>query len=236
MGKCINCGKDLNSFNTSYPLWDGTNDKFCTRCSSKFQNFRDKYHMTQASSNQYIAENENVLSSMGFTQSGIKHLKQYADYCDQKKDFEAEREKEEAEQKSLAAELKKEADEKNKMLAEKARKAWVTNSHSFMETTGYSFDGYKIKEYLGVRSGEVVLGTGFLSEFSAGFSDLFGAKSEAMADKLTQAKDAALARLKESCLKVNANAVIGVDLDISIMGQNMILACANGTAVRIEKE
>ena len=56
-----------------------------------------------------------------------------------------------------------------------------------------------------------------------------------MASKLTAAKNAALEKLKESCLLANANAVIGVDIDISIMGQNMILACANGTAVRIEK-
>lgn len=123
---------------------------------------------------------------------------------------------------------------KERAIAE-AKSNWEDNSKDFLETTGFSFEGYKIIEYRGIRSGEIVLGTGFLSEFSAGINDLFGTASNSMASKLTAAKNAALEKLKESCLLANANAVIGVDIDISIMGQNMILACANGTAVRIEE-
>ena len=35
-------------------------------------------------------------------------------------------------------------------------------------TSGYNFEGYVIKEYLGFCSGEYALGTGFLSSFGAG--------------------------------------------------------------------
>ncbi len=38
---------------------------------------------------------------------------------------------------------------------------------SFLTTTGYNFEGYAIKKYLGIINGQVVLGTGFLSEFFA---------------------------------------------------------------------
>lgn len=61
-----------------------------------------------------------------------------------------------------------------------------------MLTTGYDFNGYKIKKYMGVISGQVVLGTGFLSEFTASFADFFGEESNRFADKLETSKNAAV--------------------------------------------
>ena len=110
------------------------------------------------------------------------------------------------------------------------------NYGKFMQTTGIGFDGYFITKYLGIKSGEVVLGTGFLSEFSASISDYWGVQSTAMANKLTKAKEAAMTKLIGNCVKVGANAVIGVNITLSTLGDNMIIACANGTAVRIEED
>ena len=59
-------------------------------------------------------------------------------------------------------------------------------------TTGFNFEGYTITSYLGIVSGQTVLGTGFLSEFKASFSDFFGVQSDAFADKLEEAKQAAM--------------------------------------------
>ena len=118
--------------------------------------------------------------------------------------------------------------------AEKYRQALAKKS-SFLSTTGYGFDGYHITQYLGIKSGEVVLGTGVFSEFSAGVSDFFGVASNTMSTKLTTAKNAALSKLIDACMHVGANAVIGVDIDIMTVGTNMIVACANGTAVYIER-
>ncbi len=84
-------------------------------------------------------------------------------------------------------------------------------------------------------SGQIVLGTEFFSEFGASLSDLFGVGSTLMAWKTEQAKDKALDELIVNCLMKGANAVIGVDLDFMTIGNNMIVACANGTAVVIEK-
>ena len=55
---------------------------------------------------------------------------------------------------------------------------------NFKVTTGYNFDGYEIAEYLGIYSGEVVLGTGFISEFSASLSDIMGSRSNTFAKKM----------------------------------------------------
>lgn len=102
-------------------------------------------------------------------------------------------------------------------------------------TTGYDFSGYKIVQYLGVISGEVVLGTGFLSEFSASFSDLFGEEYGAFADKLETAKDASIKKLTLKSAEKGGNAIIGVDFDYITFASNMIGVVANGTSVVIER-
>lgn len=222
MAKCINCGSGLNAFNETYPLWDGTHEKMCSRCKAKYERLQKTPGF--AASTDFFTNRQDVLRQFGFSDSGINYLIDYAYYLENADQLREEKAREDAEEK---AHLQK--------AREEALAAWDANSKMFMETTGFSFEGYRIAEYKGIRSGEVVLGTGFLSEFSAGINDLFGTASNSMAAKLTAAKDAALEKLKENCLYANANAVIGVDIDISIMSQNMILASANGTAVRIEK-
>lgn len=102
-------------------------------------------------------------------------------------------------------------------------------------TTGYSFDGYKIVDYKGVVSGEIVVGTGIVSEFTAGFSDFFGTESNAFAEKMRTVKEAALTKLKMQSALVDGNAVIGVDFDYLNFSNNMIGISANGTAVVVEK-
>ena len=126
--------------------------------------------------------------------------------------------------------------EEKKRESEELLKRNMELAATFMETTGYTFEGYRITAYKGIVSGEIVLGTGFLSELSAGLSDIMGNSSSAMGGKISTAKQAALRDLKINCIKRGANAVIGVDLDFMTIGANMIVACASGTAVLVEKE
>lgn len=107
--------------------------------------------------------------------------------------------------------------------------------HNFKLTTGYSFDGFKIKEYLGVHSGETVLGTGFISEFSASLSDILGTQSNMFSKKMAQAKQEALDALISKALLLGANALIGIDFDYITFSNNILGVSANGTAVVIEK-
>lgn len=106
----------------------------------------------------------------------------------------------------------------------------------FKVTTGYNFEGYRITDYKKIVSGEIVLGTGFLSEFTASFSDVFGTKSNAFADKMMTAKQGALRKLIENAMVEGANAIIGVDFDYITFSNNILGVSANGTAVVIQRE
>lgn len=104
-----------------------------------------------------------------------------------------------------------------------------------MYTTGYDFSGYKIRQYMGLVSGEVVLGTGFFSEFSAQLSDLLGEEDGAFASKLEKAKEAAIRRLGRHSAERSGNAVIGVAFDYITFSNNIIGVVANGTSVKVER-
>lgn len=109
------------------------------------------------------------------------------------------------------------------------------NIKSHMLTTGYNFEGYKIVDYKGVISEQVVLGTGFLSEFSSSFSDFFGTEANGFSNKLERAKEAAQERLIEKSVLAGGNAIIGVDFDYIMFSNNMIGVIINGTSVMIEE-
>lgn len=107
---------------------------------------------------------------------------------------------------------------------------------AFRVTTGYDFEGYQIVDYKGIVSGDIVLGTGFISEFAASWSDAFGTTSNTFAGKMKTAKQKALKQLMANAMITGANAVIGIDFDYTMFGNNMLGVSANGTAVVIRKK
>lgn len=129
----------------------------------------------------------------------------------------------------------KKKEEKIQKQREELREKYTEYVKAFKLTTGYNFEGYRITDYKGIISGEVVLGTGFISEFSASLSDSFGIQSNAFADKMTVAKNEAQNRLMKNAIFLGGNAIIGVDFDYINFSNNMIGVSANGTAVVIEK-
>lgn len=114
----------------------------------------------------------------------------------------------------------------------KFNREWLNN---IMLTTGHTFAGYEIVEYKGVLNASVVLGTGFLSELSAGIADTLGTESELFSQKIEKAKESTQDKLKAKALSIRANAIIGIDYDIFTVGNNMIGVSINGTAVKIER-
>ena len=105
----------------------------------------------------------------------------------------------------------------------------------FPMTTGFSFDGFHITEYKRVVSAEAVLGTGFLSEFTAGFADFFGVESQRFAAKLEEARLAAEVKLVERAESIGANALIGIIFNYTQFAGNIIGVIVSGTAVIREK-
>lgn len=118
---------------------------------------------------------------------------------------------------------------------EQEASATQQKNKDFLLITSPILDGYRITEYYGIVTGSCVIGTGFLSEFKASFSDFFGSSSEAFSAKLEKVKDASMIRARDNAISLGANALIGVQIDFHGFTANMIACIASGTAVRIEK-
>ena len=103
----------------------------------------------------------------------------------------------------------------------------------FLMTSGYSFEGYTISQYLGVYSGECALGTGFLSSLGAGFADFFGTNSTMYSDKLKKAKDFAIQQLNRQVIECAGDAIIGLDIDYVSFSADIMGVVATGTAVKL---
>ena len=138
----------------------------------------------------------------------------------------------EAEKEKAAQEAaQKEEISRQQVLAEMHSR--ITN---FLVTTGYNYEGYSIKKYLGVVHGECVLGTGFISDASATISDIFGITSTKIEKKMSNAKLDVEKAVILAAAERGANAVIGLDFDISTIYTDMIMVSANATAVFIEEK
>jgi len=100
-------------------------------------------------------------------------------------------------------------------------------------TTGFEIEDRPIKQYLGIVTSEVVMGTGPITEFFGGLADLFGGRSGDFESKLEQAKNVSLEKLRGKAIMLGADAIIGIDIDYMNIGANMLMVVANGTAVRL---
>lgn len=103
-------------------------------------------------------------------------------------------------------------------------------------TTTNSIDGKKITKYLGIVSGEAILGANIFRDFFAGIRDIVGGRSAAYEKELRQAKEIALKEMEDQAARMGGNAVIAVDLDYETLGQGggMLMVTASGTAVILE--
>ncbi len=98
-----------------------------------------------------------------------------------------------------------------------------------------NIEGRPITRYLGLVTGEAILGANIFKDFFAGIRDIVGGRSAAYERELRQAKDIALDEMKQQALALGGNAVVGVDLDYETIqvGQSggMLMVSASGTAV-----
>ena len=99
-------------------------------------------------------------------------------------------------------------------------------------TTTPSVEGYQIAEYLGIVTGEAILGANIVRDLFAGITDILGGRSGAYEQELAKAREAALSEMEQRGTDRGANAIVGVDLDYEVIN-NMLMVSASGTAVRI---
>ncbi len=102
-------------------------------------------------------------------------------------------------------------------------------------STTTAIEGRPVQEYLGVVTGEVIVGANIFKDLFVGIRDIVGGRSGSYENTLRDARKTALEELKEEAHALGADAVIGVDLDYEVLGQGgtMLMVSASGTAVRL---
>ena len=102
-------------------------------------------------------------------------------------------------------------------------------------TTTPTIEGKQIVNYHGIVFGEVIAGVNFVRDFFAGVRNIVGGRSSSYEEELTNAREAALRELEQRAMEKGANAVVGIDLDYEVLGENngMLMVIASGTAVTV---
>jgi uncharacterized protein YbjQ (UPF0145 family) len=109
----------------------------------------------------------------------------------------------------------------------------------FLIVTTPTVAGYKIKKVLGIVTGLTPRTRGVLGQFVAGFESMVGGEVTAFTSEVEKARWEAIERAKARALSLGANAIIGMDVETSSMGNqnsSIMLFSATGTAVVIEPE
>jgi uncharacterized protein YbjQ (UPF0145 family) len=96
-------------------------------------------------------------------------------------------------------------------------------------------EGRPIRQYLGIVTGEAILGTNVIRDFFAGIRDIVGGRSASYEKELRKGRDIALQEIEEEARRVGADAVVAIDLDYETVGQGgtMLMVTISGTAVKL---
>lgn len=217
--KCLACGKNIGMLTVRIPLLEDSDEVICDECFEKMPTqIKELYKGTLRLDHQELLDMKNYIVSetknKGFEDKVIDYVSAYMD-------------KKIHSLKPSQEQIIKRIVENESLLEEARKKMLFTNS--------FNFEGYKITEYIKLVSGEVVLGSGFLSELSAQVNDFLGSNSTEFERKLSKAKMVAQNKMIADAETVGANAIIAIDFDIMTLAGNIIVVSANGTAVKIEK-
>ena len=101
-------------------------------------------------------------------------------------------------------------------------------------STTNTLENRTVTEYLGVVTGETIIGANIFKDIFAGIRDIVGGRSGSYERVLSQARENALSEMAAKASELGADAVIGIDLDYETLGANggMIMVTASGTAVK----
>ncbi|MGZ7441039.1 YbjQ family protein [Paenibacillus sp. TH7-28] len=98
-------------------------------------------------------------------------------------------------------------------------------------TTTSTIEGSPILQYLGIATGEVIMGANVFKDFKASITDLVGGRSRAYEGKLQEARDAAFAEMTQKASGMGASGIVGIDIDYEVIRDGMLMVAVSGTAV-----
>ena len=104
-------------------------------------------------------------------------------------------------------------------------------------TTTDTVQNKSIEVYLGIVTAEVVYGTNVLKDFFAGIRDTLGGRTGSYERVFEKGQQKAIEELKLRAQKLNADAVIGIEIDTGTINVDnkgvLLLITATGTAVKL---
>jgi len=100
-------------------------------------------------------------------------------------------------------------------------------------TTPY-IEGKKVSQYLGIVTGEAIMGANIFKDIFASITDVIGGRAAAYEKELSRAQKIAMEEMEERARGMGADAVVGIDLDYETLKQgSMLMVTVSGTAVKI---
>lgn len=100
-------------------------------------------------------------------------------------------------------------------------------------TTTPTVEGRPVRDYLGIVTGEVIVGANLVRDLFAAVTDIVGGRSGKYEEVLQRARREALKEMEAEAEKLGGNAVVGVDIDYEVIGSHgsMLMVSCSGTAV-----
>ncbi|MFC0603448.1 YbjQ family protein [Winogradskyella pulchriflava] len=94
-------------------------------------------------------------------------------------------------------------------------------------TTTNSIEGYKIIDYLGIVTGVA------MNENKLAMSFSMSKYYKAVSESIDVVKEEAFKKLRDNALKLKANAVVGIKVEIELTTHNYAMVSITGTAVKV---
>jgi uncharacterized protein YbjQ (UPF0145 family) len=94
-------------------------------------------------------------------------------------------------------------------------------------------EGHPVTRYLGVVTGEAIIGANIFRDMFATVRDIVGGRSATYEKGLAEAREVAMREMQQRAQELGATGVIGIDIDYEVLGQNngMLMVSVSGTAV-----
>ncbi|NMC42367.1 MAG: heavy metal-binding domain-containing protein [candidate division Zixibacteria bacterium] len=103
-------------------------------------------------------------------------------------------------------------------------------------TTTPTIEGRKIHAYLGLVTGEAILGTSLVKDLFAAITDIVGSRSTEYEQALKKARQIAIEEMTSEARLLGGEAVVGVDIDYEVVHSGMLMVSVSGTAVILSHE
>ncbi len=109
------------------------------------------------------------------------------------------------------------------------------NTREMIVTTTPTIEGRPIRDYLGIVTGEAIIGANLFRDLFANIRDIVGGRAGSYERVLKEARSDAIEELQAEAKRLGANAVVAVDLDYEVIGDtgSMLMVSASGTAVKL---